>query len=253
MSVALFLETILKQTRTMFIKQIMKIYFTVFFTLVSIYAKAQREHHVDLTYGIGQNTSSISANVVKNFKLLKSEKLHIGVGGRAGFTFASNSQSFTTAPAKHTKNKAGIDTIIVNKAHFITANLTLNASYHFTKSWAIGANVDLAGLTLGKKKKADFYPSALSQSEGPKTKVFMDSTTVKTMRTNFYFTGNRNKGTLYSELFIRYTPTERYSIKLGYNFIISEYATTSRVGYKDNYRFRNTYGQFLIGIGYNFI
>jgi hypothetical protein len=251
--VALFLETILKQTRTMFTKQIMKIYFTVFLALVSFVAQAQREHHADLSFGFGQNNSSISGNVVKNFKLLKSEKLHLGFGARAGFTFASGTQSFTTAPAKHTKNKTGIDTLLVDKPHFITANLTLNASYHFTSKWAIGANVDLAGLTFGKKRTADFYPSALSQSEGPRRTAMMDSTTVKTMRSNFYFTGDRNKGTLYSELFIRYTPTERYSIKAGYNFIISEYTTTTRVGYKDNYRFRNSYGQFIIGFGYNFI
>ena len=43
----------------------------VFFTTL---CSAQREHHADIALSFAENSKTISGNVVKNFKLLKSEK-----------------------------------------------------------------------------------------------------------------------------------------------------------------------------------
>lgn len=214
-------------------------------------ALAQRENHADLTYTGGGTLNSLSANVVRNFLLLPSEKLRLGVGIRGGYVFG-NPAVFTTAPAKHTSVAGGIDTLKVENPQFFSFNISLNAGYFLTPKISLGGSLDFAGLTFGMKRDADFYPGQAALSDNPQRQALKD-TRVKPMRNNIYLTGDRNKGTLISELYIRYAPVERISVKAGYGFLISEYASTNRIGYKDNYRFRYTSGQFVLGIGYHFI
>lgn len=220
----------------------------LFLTLISF---AQREHHADIAYSFGKNSNTFSGNVVKNFKVLKNEKLHLGVGARAGY-FQGKDVSYLTAPAKHTKSKDGIDTIIVSKPMFININISLNALYHFTPEWSVGCNIDALGFSFGKKKDSDFYPSKASQEETPARK-YISNTQVRVSQNNFLFIGDNNKGTLYSEVFLRYTYQQRYNLKVGYSFITTEYSSKNRIGHDGNYRFRNTSGQMMLGFGYSFI
>lgn len=220
----------------------------VFFSILSF---SQREHHADLAYSFGKNSYTIAGNVVKNFKLLKSEKLHLGVGARGAY-FQGTDVSFITAPAKHKKSEDAIDTIIVDKPFFVSVNVTLNASYHFTPQWSVGCNVDAIGFTFGKKKYANYYPSLASQTEEP-PRSKLEGQQVRPSQNNFLLIGNNNKGTLYSEVFVRYTYMERFSLKAGYSFITTEVASKNRIGHNNNYRFRNTSGQMMIGFGYSFI
>ncbi|MFM9945311.1 MAG: hypothetical protein ACKVQB_08785 [Bacteroidia bacterium] len=230
----------------------MKIFFSLLIVFFTTALFAQREHHADLTYSYGKYSNTVSGNVVKNFKLLKSEKLHLGVGARAGYVQGFIGNTFLTAPAKHKKSGDGIDTIFVLNPMFLSINLTLNASYHFTPEWSVGANIDAIGFTFGKKRNSDYFPSFASQNEEtPRTKLINEQ--VKPTQNNFLLIGNNNKGTIYSEVFARYRYKERYSLKVGYSFITTEYATKNRVGHNNNYRFRNTSGQILIGFGYSFI
>jgi hypothetical protein len=229
----------------------MKYFLSLFVVFSTVFSFAQREHHADIAYSFGENSNTFSGNVVKNFKVLKSEKLHLGVGARAGY-FQGKDVSYLTAPAKHKKSKDGIDTVIVSKPMFISVGLTLNASYHFTPQWSVGCNVDAIGFTFGKKKDSDFYPSLASQNEDPARKKLTNEQ-VKPSQNNFLLLGNNNKGTLYSEVFARYRYQERYSLKVGYSFITTEYSSKNRIGHDNNYRFRNTSGQIMIGFGYSFI
>lgn len=229
----------------------MKYKLSILLILFGFIGYAQREHHVDLVFSSGSSIKGLTANVVKNFKLLPSEKLLLGVGIRGGYIFGS-STNYITAPAKHTGSSDAIDTLVVAKPQFFNVNISLNAAYHFTPKIAIGANIDFIGLAFGFKRDADFYPSLASQNEStPRQKLTGE--TVKPQRNSIFLTGDRNKGTLVSEVFIRITPIERFSIKAGYSYIITEYATSRRIGHKDNYRFRNTTSGFMIGLGYNFI
>ncbi len=229
----------------------MKPIFLYFLLACSFTLFAQREHHADLSYGFGNNSYSISGNAVKNFKLLKSEKLHLGLGARAGYMNGSG-LNFITAPAKHSHNQDAIDTIRVKKSHFILVNLNLNASYHFTPQLSLGANFDFFGFSFGNKQSSDFYPSLASQTEAS-PRLAESNILVKPSRNDFYLIGKNSKGSLFSEVFVRYTFKERYAVKVGYAILTSEYSTQKRVGYKDNYRFRNISGQVMIGIGYHFI
>lgn len=229
----------------------MKYFFSTLIVFFTISCLAQREHHADLTYSFGKNSSTVSGHVVKNFKLLKSEKLHLGVGARGGY-FQGIDVPYLTAPAKHTKSDDGIDTLIVSKPIIMCVNVSLNASYHFTPQLSVGFNVDAIGFTFGKKRDSYFYPSLASQNEEPpRNKLYNEK--VRTSTNNFLLIGNNNRGTLYSEAFVRYRYQERYSLKVGYSFITTEYASKNRIGHNGNYRFRNTSGQILIGIGYSFI
>ncbi len=229
----------------------MKYFFNIALIIITSSSFAQREHHADLAYGFGKNSFSFSGHVVKNFKFLKSEKLHLGVGARAGF-FMGNDLSYLTAPAKHTKSDDGIDTITVSKPLFININLSLNASYHFTPQWSVGCNMDFFGFAFGKTRDADYYPGPASQNETVPRKMLTNEQ-VRPSGNNFLLSGNRNKGTLFSEIFVRYIYKERYNLKVGYSFIITEYSSKNRIGHNNNYRFRNTSGQMMIGIGYSFI
>jgi hypothetical protein len=229
----------------------MKYFISILILFMSISGFGQREHHADLTYAYGQNSMSISGNVVKNFKFLKTEKLHLGVGARALY-FQGKSLSYLTAPAKHNKSETGIDTVLVQKPMFISVNLSLNASYHFNNQWALGCNVDAIGFTFGKKQTAEYYPSLDAQNEStPRKKLTNES--VRPSKNNFLLLGKNNKGVICSEVFVRYTYQERYALKLGYSMLISEYSSLNRIGHNGNYRFRNTSGLIMFGIGYHFI
>jgi len=223
------------------------ILFTTFFTY------AQRENHADFLIGFGKETSSFSGQIVRNFKLFKSEKIHVGPGVRASYIFSTqNATTYTTAPAKHTKTNGGIDTLIVNKPMFINLNLSFNISYHHNAHFSAGFSADLVGLSFGKKKYADFYPGAASQAEVPARTVLNDKK-VAPMNNNLRLTGDRNKGSLIAQLYVCYSPGDRYRFTGGYNFVVMEYKSSDRIGHSNNYRFRNNSGQFFIGVGYRFI
>ncbi len=229
----------------------MKYIFSLLVVFFSTVLFAQREQHADLTYSYGPHSNTVSGNIVKNFKLLKSEKLHLGPGVRVGYSFG-NSVKYTTAPAKYTKKSDAIDTISVSKPMFISINLTLNASYHFSPEWSVGANIDAIGFTFGKKNNADYFPSLASQNETTPRKKLSDEQ-VKPSVNNFLLIGNNNRGTIYSEVFVRYHYKDRYSFKLGCSYITTEYSSSNRIGHMDNYRFRNNSIQYHIGFGYSFI
>ena len=225
--------------------------FCFFFIFISFFSVAQREHHADINYYFTKDGLALSGNAVKNFKLLKSEKLHLGVGARGGFYNGKN-LLYYTAPAKYNKNEDGIDTLKVDKTLFVSVSLSLNASYHFNNNWSIGGNIDAIGFTFGNKQNSSFFPSKLSQNEDP-PRLASNNQQVKPTSNNFFMLGNYSKGTLYSEIFIRYRYKSRYSLKLGYSSITTEYSSKVKVGHSNNYRFRNTSGQLMLGFGYSFI
>ena len=229
----------------------MKYFLSALLVSFSVFGLAQREQHVDLNIAVGEHSHTISSQVVKNFKLLKSEKLHLGLGVRLAYTFG-NLVEYTTAPAKHTKSMDAIDTIRVENPMLFSTNLSLNASYHFTNKWSIGCNIDAIGFSFGKKTVANYYPSFASQSETPARKQLLDEKITPTVN-NFLVFGNYTKGSICAEAFIRYTHKDRYSYKLGYGHYTSEYESSKRIGHNDNYRFRNTSAKILIGFGYSFI
>ncbi|MCB9251091.1 MAG: hypothetical protein H6605_01365 [Flavobacteriales bacterium] len=211
----------------------------------------QRENHLDLSFANGSSINTLSVNVVKNFKLLKSERLRLGVGGRGGYLFGTTTEYYT-APAKHNKSKDGIDTLFAAKPQFFSFNISFNAEFVITPAISICGNLDFAGFTFGKKREVEFRPGLLAQNEDAPREA-LNNAGVKPMRNNIYLTGNYNKGTLISEVFLRITPVERVSLKAGISNSISEYASQNRIGYKDNYRFRNSSIQWVFGIGWNFI
>ena len=229
----------------------MKHFFSLVLVFISIFSFAQREHHAEIVYGAGKY-HSFSGNVVKNFVLLKSDKLHMGPGVRALVNFSGKNIPYVTAPHKLTKSDANMDTIRVGKPLLISANITLNASYHFTPKFAVGINLDVFGITIGRKKTGTFYPGSASQNEVIPRKQ-TPGVEVKPTLNNIFLAGDRSKGTLASEVFLRYTSKERYNLKVGYSYILTEYASKNRVGFDNNYRFRNKAGLFIIGFGYNFI
>lgn len=218
---------------------------------LSFNAISQREHFTGLYLGFGK-TNSITADVVKNFKLLKSEKLYIGPGVRAGFIYTSKNISFYTAPAKHSKESSAIDTLIVNKPWSIPVNINFNVSYLLNKKLSLGVNLDIVGITLGSKQNGSYFPS-IKQQETKGARTVLNDESVKPMINNFNMIGNYRKGTTINEVFARYNLNERFSAKLGYIIITSEFITKSRIGYKSNYRYRNTSSQFCIGVSYHFI
>lgn len=214
-------------------------------------AYSQREHHTGITVGFGI-TNSVTADIVKNFKFLKNEKLHIGAGARAGIIFTSNDVNFTTAPAKHAKKNSEIDTLLVTKPWSIPVNVNFNICYFFNNRVCAGFNIDLAGFTFGSKKNSKFFPSSkMQEAEGKRTVLTEQNS--KPMINNFNMIGNYRKGTTLNEFFARYQIHERFSVKASYTIITSEFISEKRIGYNSNYRFRNTSSQISIGLRYHFI
>lgn len=213
----------------------------------------------DITGTIGNAQGSFAASYVYNWQLGKKKKGEIGLGAR-WTNYTGNQKDFITAgPAKYTRSftapfiiffagqkEENFDTLTLRHSIVNAVNLTANFGYHFNNHWSGGFNIDLAGITFGKKQTGSFKSNGTTS----------DEPLAKPTSFNLLLTGDHDRGSLNSEFFLRYKLNDRWAIKGLYQFLFVEYKTGTVhqyiTGGPENDRFRNKANNFGIGVSYYF-
>lgn len=226
------------------------ILFISFYLLVTGTLFGQRTqigaNSVDLTLGIVGDQFNISGAYVHNWRLGANRKFELGLGGRLTGCFGSN-QYYTTAPASLTSGgapfgepvKGNVDSLLVASTQIFAINAMFNFGYRFTPKLTVGFNIDAIGFSFGGENKGTYVNGKDVQS------VISNPTSF-----NVLLIGNNDRGTLNSELYVKYRLNDRWSVKGGLQHLFTEYTTVTKVQQypEPNDRFRNKSYLFSIGV-----
>jgi len=215
------------------------------------------DNFAELTGAIGSSQGSGSLGYVYNWKYGKHKRLELGLGLKFTSYFGSNLY-FRTAPAKLTSGKTdptvlfradidqNIDSVLFPKAQTNFLNLNLNIGYNLSKKFYVGFTIDAIGFSFGKKQSGIYYGNNFA------TGVVV---TAKPTPFNVLLISDNDRGSLNSELFVRYKWNDSWGVKLGFQFLFAEYTTdkevqTTPTGDKND-RFRKKMPGAGIGVTYN--
>lgn len=236
------------------------VFFLPLFVAAQKQTKAERNinQFADVTLGVGSSQFTGSAAYVRNWKFGKKKRLEAGFGARFTSYFGNN-QYYRTAPAILTSGKRGpgvffaddilpnIDSVLFPKSQVNAFNITLNLGYNITKRFYAGLNIDLIGLSFGKKQDGIYYANNFATG----VPVTARPTTV-----NLFLVSDNDKGSLNSEFFAKYKWNDSWSVKLAFQFLFAEYTTAKQVqttpGGDKNDRFRNKMSGVAVGVAYSF-
>ena len=238
-----------------------------FFLLVMAYASASAQvpfkklsQLADLAVTFGESENSIAASYIHNWSLGKKHRWELGAGIRTTSYFGVK-RNYITAPARLARSttipfvivlaaqeEQNFDTLTVQRPLTFSTNLTFNAGYHFSPKWYGGLNIDVIGFTVGRTT------SALLASDGATT---LESK-AKPAAFNLLLTGDNDLGSLNSEFYLRYNLSTHWGIRGVYQFLFSEYKTSSPDIYQvapdgtKVTRFRNKVNAFGVALTYVF-
>ncbi len=211
---------------------------------------------VDLAGTVGKNQGSVAGSYVYNWRVGQKRKFEIGIGTRIT-TYFGTKKDFLTAPAKLARSitfpfvivfagqqEKNFDTLTVQRPLTTSVNFTANLGYHLSPHWYAGFNIDVIGFTFGKNTNAVFTSNGIMVTEP----------LAKPSPFNLLLTGDNDLGSLNSEFFLKYSINQRWAVRGVYQFLFSEYKTTTVQQTASNGtvndRFRNKANNFGVGVSY---
>jgi hypothetical protein len=227
------------------------------FTVLLNYSFAQEQspesNSIDLGLAIGAAEGTLSGAYIHNWKVGKKQKFEIGVGVRLTAYLGAN-QYYSTAPAKITSGSTGpgvffkenivanMDSFLIAKPRVLAFNAMINLGYQIGEKVKLGFNIDVVGFSLGSEKSGNYINGSQGQNTTGKPSPF-----------NLLLISDNDLGTLNSEFYGKYKVNEKLWIKAGFQFLFTEYTTTTEVQQfpEPNDRFRNKSGLFTIGVSIN--
>lgn len=219
--------------------------------LVSFVAPAQRiSSYADATLGGAKYQGTLALSYVHLWHFGEKQKLGIGIGGRFTSYFGAN-QYYITAPAQLTSGStspliifqdniaANIDTFLIKSPQVNCLNLSINIDYQISKKLTAGFNIDAIGFSFGGNRNGNYI-------NGPVPKT-VDATPTSF---NILLVSDNDRGSLNSEFLAKYSLNELWKIKVGAQFLFTEYTTSSKVQTfpNENDRFRNKSLLFCVGV-----
>jgi hypothetical protein len=210
--------------------------------LLSFGGLAQSGTSFELGGAIGSSVGSISASGFQNWGLGSKKKFYIGTGVR--FTsFFGTQINFTSAPADLTADDKNVDTLLAPSPGVNSLNLMISLGYKVSEKLDVGFNIDAIGISFGSQGMFNYIRNG-------KATVTPASPT----STNILLVGDNDKGSLNSQLFVRYKLSDHLGVKLAYQFLFNELTTTTKVQTipSANDRFRAKSGMIYVGLNYNF-
>jgi hypothetical protein len=198
---------------------------------------------VDVSIGFGKGQVSAVAGYFYNWNLGSSKRFFIGIGVRVSSIFGSGGL-YTSAPASLAGDIGKTDTLYTINPVMVATNLVINLGYNITPKLQAGFNIDAIGFTVGKKNN----PNPIAYPKG----YLLGS--AKPTGFNVLLVGNNDKGSLNSEFYARYKITEKFGVKLAYQYLFNELTTTTKVQTtpESNDRFRSKVSLVNIGFSYHF-
>lgn len=220
--------------------------------------KSNNRNEMAFSSTIGENQGAFSLGYAHYRAIGKKQKFEIGLGTRLTSVLGSKI-NYTTAPAKLARTNqipflivfAGQsyenwDTLQVQRPLIFSLNATTYFKYNITNRISAGFNIDLFGVSLGRNSSAILTSNAITRTESK----------AKPTSENLLLTGDLDRGSLNSETFVEYRFKNGLGIRLLYQFLFSEYQTTSIFQKAPDgtevYRFRNKSNNFGLGISYSF-
>jgi hypothetical protein len=236
---------------------------TIIIALFAVTSKvnAQKNNSTDksasFTVAFGSKQFSTALAYQHLWKLGKKQRAQIGLGTRFTSNFGNN-VFYRTAPAALTSGKTGpaamfanditqnIDSVSYKKTQVNALNLSINLAYTVYKKITLGFSIDAVGFSFGGKQNGIYYAN-----NGVGT-----ATTAKPSSFNVLLISDNDKGSLNSEFYARYKFNNNWGVKLGFQFLFTEYTTATEVqttpdGQKND-RFRNKASGISFGITRNF-
>ncbi|HEX2607608.1 MAG TPA: hypothetical protein VHK91_09525 [Flavisolibacter sp.] len=210
---------------------------------------------IEATVSKGKGDIGLGSSFDNNWRVGKSKRLELGFGLRWTF-YQGRDKEFVTAPAPLAKGSSGplvffkprlaenLDTLFIDRPKVHLINITANLAYQIVPKLFAGFNIDLVGLSLGKKQEGIYT------SEGRSMKVKAKPTTFNFLKVDDNTIGSQN-----SEFFLLYEFNERWSIKGFYELVYIEYKTDDYVQILNgdgNDRFHDVPKGGGIGISYYF-
>ncbi len=182
----------------------------------------------------------------------KNQNFKIGYGIRFSTYFATD-QNYLTAPAKITGASGfdatkDYDTVVFKKAQSNSINLALYFQYTFFKKLDIGFNIDAVGLSFGGNQMGDY--STIKYAPNPNVVRFTTTSDAQPTAFNALLVGDNDLGMLSSELMARYWLSNKLAVKVGLNYLFTEYTTEKSLRGGTNDRYRNKSAMFMFGITY---
>ncbi|MES2005841.1 MAG: hypothetical protein V4450_15090 [Bacteroidota bacterium] len=210
----------------------------------------------DLTGTLGESEGAIAGAYVHNWHLGKKKKWEIGYGVRLTSYFGVK-KDYITAPARLSRSSTipfvvvfsgqetkNWDTLNVQRPFANSFNASVNFGYNFSHKWSAGFNIDVIGFTFGRATSGVLTSNGTTRTE----------TVTKPAAFNLLLTGDNDLGSLNSEFFLKYNLNNRWALKAVYQFLFSEYTTTTiKQTAPDGTqvdRFRNKVNAFGLGITY---
>jgi long-subunit fatty acid transport protein len=195
-------------------------------------------NYTGFTGAVGSNQGSVSVDYFHLWKLGKSKKIEVGLGGRLTSYFGT-SQYFSSAPASLAANNEDSDSLLLQSPQVNALNLAVNLGYRVSSKVGVGFNIDAVGFSFGAEKDG-FY---MNGNQG-------QATSAKPTSVNILLVGNNDRGSLNSEFYVRYFFREKLAVKLAYQYLFTEYTTDTEVQQlpEANDRFRNKASLFSLGI-----
>ncbi len=204
-------------------------------------AMAQEENTTNygsLTGAYGEREGSASVEFFHNWKLGKSRKFLIGIGGRFTSYFGSD-HYFSSAPASLASDDTKSDSLLLPSSNIFALNAAINLAYRITDKFDVGFDIDAIGLSFGGKQDGFYLNGNMGQATMASPTSF-----------NVLLIGNNDRGTLNSEFYIRYFFKENLGIKVAYQYLFTEYTTDTAVQQvpEANDRFRHKAQMVSLGI-----
>jgi long-subunit fatty acid transport protein len=220
----------------------MKRFVLIILSLGSITAASQHtSNYADITFSGAKYQGAFAISYVHRWHFGENQKLGIGIGGRFTSYLAAN-QYYVTAPAKLTSGStspliifqdnitANIDTFLIKSPQVNSLNLSINIDYQLSKKFSAGFNIDAIGFSFGGSRNGNYINGSTGKMASATPTLF-----------NILLVSDNDRGTLNSEFFVKYSLNDQWSLKLGAQFLFTEYTTSTKVQQfpEANDRFRN--------------
>ena len=250
----------------------MKTLYILFVCCVPLHSLAQSPVSTRISSGLdvgaGFRREQISPSLSYYQLLSVTREKFLSVGWMATFrTFYAGDVNYLTAPARLSREKTGfsalgapliagnLDTLSLASASGTSLNLGVRAEIHF-KFLDIGASADILGITLGRKRIGQYrsstgYVLGKSSAGADSTVRFAGGNVNQTARptvANLQLLGDNAIGTLATEVYVRARVNQRYGIKVGYQWLLTEYTASVTNSVDGNNRFRSRSGLTYVAV-----
>ncbi len=224
------------------------------FLLLALPAYSQTLHsphgHAAFSVAAGKSQGTVSIAYGYDWNFGARKRLVVGSGVRFTNYFGRN-QNYVTAPAQLTSNRTGplvffaanvtenMDSLLVGAPRIAALNAFINLGYRFNEKLQLGFNIDAVGFSFGPTKTGTYINGMVEAK-----------TTAQVTNGNVLLVSDNDRGSLNSELYVRYRLSNRWSLQSGAQFLFTEYTTATKVQQfpQPNDRFRKKSLMLAFGV-----